>query len=66
MFGIDFWFVMDFECDIVLLVIYFIDGINLVCGVGMVWDGNNYYDGDIWWGEMICCDLNDRSGIEIE
>ncbi|MCH2088474.1 MAG: TonB-dependent receptor [Pseudoalteromonas sp.] len=64
--GIDPRLVMDPERDIVLSATYPVDGTNLVRGAGMVWDGNNYYDGDIRWGEMIRRDSNDRSGTETE
>jgi TonB-dependent receptor len=64
--GLDPRLVMDAEGDVVLSATYPVDGTNLVRGAGMVWDGNNYYDGDIRWGEMIRRDSNDRSGSETE
>ncbi|MFC3093522.1 TonB-dependent receptor [Alteromonas sediminis] len=64
--GIDPRLVMDPVNDIVLSAYYPVDGVNLVRGAGMVWDGNNYYGGDIRWGEMIRRDSNDRSGTETE
>lgn len=64
--GIDPRLVMDPVQDIVLSATYPVDGVNLVRGAGMVWDGNNYYAGDTRWGEMVRRDSNDRSGSETE
>ncbi|WP_340677629.1 TonB-dependent receptor [Paraglaciecola sp.] len=64
--GIDPRLEMDPVNDIVLSAYYPVDGVNLVRGAGMVWDGNNYYSGDTRWGEMIRRDSNDRSGTETE
>ncbi|GAA0363244.1 hypothetical protein GCM10009092_29520 [Bowmanella denitrificans] len=64
--GVDPRLVMDPVSDIVLSATYPVDGVNLVRGAGMVWDGDNYYAGDTRWGEMVRRDSNDRSGTETE